>query len=200
MGSLIDPVHFKDLAAGNPQGVVQRTGAVWDPGLLEYKIKVWGLSYTVDLTHGQIRPENLSRSVLPEYMDLFIVHYLMKAQGLGVVNEWVSEKDIPGGSAFFRGPHTLPARDIALAFGKDIKGFKAACTRLGGRPLAMGDAAFVFDITPKIPVAVLLWLGDEDFDADAGLLFDKTVARHLALDIIYALGVLVCKTLAQRVT
>lgn len=64
----------------------------------------------------------------------------------------------------------------------------------------MGDAAFVFDITPKIPVAVLLWLGDEDFDADAGLLFDKTVARHLALDIIYALGVLVCKTLAQRVT
>lgn len=195
MVSIIDPVHFKDLAAKDPNKIVRCTGAVWDSRVLEYRIKVWGVSHTVDLAAKQVRAKNSGRFLPSAYMDLFIVHYLMTSSNLDPAGDWVSEKDIPGGSAFFRGPHTLPVGDIARTFGMDIKGFEASCTRLGGRPLVMGDAAFVFDITPKLPVAVLLWLGDEDFGAEAGLLFDGTIARHLALDIIYALGVLVCNTL-----
>ncbi len=56
----------------------------------------------------------------------------------------------------------------------------------------MADAAFSFQITPNIPVAVLLWLGDEEFGSQANLLFDKTISQHLPLDIIYALAVEVC--------
>ncbi len=193
----IDPVHFSDLAARDPREIIQRTHADWDSRIREYRIRIWGCNYWVDAQNGRIRTENEGKRILPDYMDLLIVHYLMSAQNPGPANEWVSEKDIPGGSAFFRGPHTLPTHDIARVFGEDMEGFAVACTRLGGRPLAMADAAFVFDITPQIPVAVLLWQGDEDFSADAGLLFDKTIARHLALDIIYALAVLVCKTICS---
>ncbi len=195
MVSMIHPVHFKDLAAKDPSQIVQCTGAVWDAKALKYRINVWGVSHTVDLSAGWVWAKNSGRFSPSEYMDLFIVHYLMTASNLDPAGDWVSEKDIPGGSAFFRGPHTLPVRDIARTFGMDIKGFEASCTRFGGRPLAMGDSAFVFDITPKLPVGILLWLGDDDFEAEAGLLFDRTIARHLALDIIYALGVLVCSTL-----
>lgn len=193
----IDSVHFSDLSARDPRDIVRQTQAAWDPGTREYRIRIWGNTYRVAVDQAQVRPEKPGTQVLADYMDLFIVHYLMCAQNLGPANEWVSEKDIPGGSAFFRGPHTLPTDEIAQAFGEDMDGFRAVCTRLGGRPLAMADGAFVFDITPKLPVAVLLWQGDEDFGADAGLLFDKTIARHLALDIIFALGVLVCKTLTR---
>jgi len=193
----IDPVNFSDLAARDPREIIQLTRAAWDSHSREYRIKIWGCNYWVDAAHGRIRTENKGERVLADYMDLFIVHYLMGTGSADPANEWVSEKDIPGGSAFFRGPHTLPTKDIARAFGEDMEGFAAVCTRLGGRPLALADAAFTFDITPKLPVAVLLWQGDEDFGPDAGLLFDKTIARHLALDIIWALAALVCKTLTR---
>jgi hypothetical protein len=56
----------------------------------------------------------------------------------------------------------------------------------------MADAAFSFSITPRIPVAVLLWVGDDEFESEAKLLFDKTIVQHLPLDIIYALAVEIC--------
>ncbi len=59
----------------------------------------------------------------------------------------------------------------------------------------MADAAFLFNITPTIPVAVLYWQGDEDFPSEARLLFDRTIEQHLPLDIIYALSVEVCHAL-----
>lgn len=61
----------------------------------------------------------------------------------------------------------------------------------------MADAAYVFKITPNIPVAVLLWLGDEDFGAEAKLLFDRTIGMHLPLDIIFALAVEVCREISK---
>ena len=90
---------------------------------------------------------------------------------------------------------TLPTQILATAFGNDLPGFMVAGKRLGGSPLPMADAAFSFEITPRIPVAVLLWQGDEEFESQAKLLFDKTIAQHLPQDIIYALAVEVCHAL-----
>jgi hypothetical protein len=46
-------------------------------------------------------------------------------------------------------------------------------------------------------VAVLLWQGDAEFPAEAKLLYDATIARHLASDIVYALAVGVCEQLGR---
>jgi len=53
----------------------------------------------------------------------------------------------------------------------------------------MGDAAFRFQILPRIPVLVILWYGDEEFEASAKLLMDSTIDTHLPLDVIYAMAV-----------
>jgi len=116
----------------------------------------------------------------------------------GLTFKWVSEKDIKGGAAFFRGPHTLPTDWISSRFENDIKAFGQACEKLGGTPLAFGDAAFVFEITPAVPVAVVYWQGDEEFPPETKLLFDRTIDRHLPLDIIFALAVEICHTVSAR--
>ncbi|MDD9301378.1 MAG: DUF3786 domain-containing protein [Desulfobacter sp.] len=188
----VDLVHFQDLALKDPKIVVNDTGARFDPQTCTFDLKVWDRRYEVDLKKGQVRSLDPEFPLLHPFMDLFIVHYLMTAVSLPLSGVWVSEKDIPGGSAFFRGPHTLPTRGVAKTFGDDLNGFTTLGKTLGGRALDMGDAAFAFEITPHIVVAVLLWQGDEDFEAEAKLLFDKTISSHLALDIIYALAVMVC--------
>jgi hypothetical protein len=44
---------------------------------------------------------------------------------------------------------------------------------------------------------VLYWEGDEQFGAEAKLLFDKSISAHLALDVIYAMAVGICKRLGK---
>jgi hypothetical protein len=56
----------------------------------------------------------------------------------------------------------------------------------------MADAAFSFSITPDIPVAVLYWIGDEDFPAEVKILYDRSITELLSLDILFALAVGVC--------
>ena len=192
MTDLIDKILFQDLLSCDPGEVAKRTGALYDEKKGSYGIGVWGNFYEVLPRECRIQSRGEGSGTFQDYLYLFILHYLMKAKEIPVTGEWISEKDIPGGSGFFRGPHTLPTHLVAQKFGKDLAGFLEAGKRLGGKSLSMGDAAFSFEITPRVPVAVLLWQGDEEFESQANLLFDKTIAQHLPLDIVYALSVEVC--------
>ncbi|MBW2329219.1 MAG: DUF3786 domain-containing protein, partial [Deltaproteobacteria bacterium] len=71
------------------------------------------------------------------------------------------------------------------------------CEQLHGIPLNMADAAYIFKITPRVPVAVLYWRGDDDFPAEAKILYDRTIAEHLPFDIMYALAVGICEKLGK---
>ena len=109
----------------------------------------------------------------------------------------IREKDIPGGTTFFRGPHEIPTNLISLRFNNNINEFKERCEQLHAIPRSMADAAYSFKITPRIPVAVLYWRGDDDFPAESKILYDRTIAEHLASDIIYALAVGICERLGK---
>lgn len=192
MTDLIDKILFQDLLSCDPVEVKKRTGALYDEKKGVYRVCIWGNSYDVLPRQFLIKPRGKGPGTYRDYLYLFILHYLMKAKEVPVSGEWISEKDIPGGTGFFRGPHTLPTQLVSQAFGNDLPGFLDAGKRLGGTPLPMADAAFSFQVTPRIPVAVLLWQADEEFGSQANLLFDKTISQHLPLDIVYALAVEVC--------
>lgn len=197
MNDVINKVFFKELLCCDPADVIQRVGADYNPVARQYRLKVWGCNYCVSLDQGLVRAEGFEIKGCGQYMHLFIIHYLMKAMKMPLSGQWVSEKDLKGGAAFFRGPHTLPAWKIAKAFDNDAAAFSKACEALGGRDIAMADRGFSFEITPMIPVAVLFWQGDEDFDSQAGLLFDPTIEQQLPLDVIYALAVDVCNAISH---
>ncbi|WP_457553699.1 DUF3786 domain-containing protein [Desulfobacula sp.] len=197
MSEGIDKTIFLDLKSCDPEMVVSRTGCKFDKSLEQYFVTIWGEKYCVDLNTYEIRPEGTRQKNYHEYLYLFILYYLMKSKNIPLSGNWVSEKDIPGGEAFFRGPHTIPSELITRRFGENMDGFKKACEKLSGTPLELADAAFLFPITPTIPVAALYWQGDEDFSSEARLLFDRTIEQHLPLDIIWALSVEVCHTLGD---
>ena len=198
MNDNLDKVHFDDLAACDPSDVENRTNARFDPVNRGYEITVWNHTYRVDPGNRTVQAESGTMPAFQDYMSLVVLHYLLTAKKTEPVGTWVSEKDITGGAAFFRGPHLVPSHLMVKTFGDDLSAFKMACERLDGKLLDLADAAFSFEITPKIPVAVLYWQGDEDFSSEAKLLFDQTIEQHLALDIIYALAVEVCAAVAAQ--
>lgn len=159
---------------------------------------MWGDRYLVDWGNGTIERDGATMPHPHAYFYLFIIYYLLLSKDITPQGEWISEKDLPGGVTFFRGPHLLPTDLISDRFGNDLQGFSNFCEKLGGAPLELADAAFAFAITRDITIAILYWTGDEDFPAEAKILYDKAITDHLPLDIVYALAVEVCTRLGSR--
>ena len=195
----VDPIYFEALAGKNPADVCRRAQCSYDAEKRCYTLAVWGDAYAIYPHESKI--ERLSQKIQQpdEYVNLFITHYLLEGKEKEPCNQWISEKDIPGGDTFFRGPHEIPAKLIAQRYGDKIEAFRTRCEQLDGVSVDMADAAYVFIITPRIPVAVLFWEGDEEFPTESKLLFDESITKHLAPDIIFALAVDVCTRIVKNI-
>ncbi len=197
MTDLVDRIHFQELSERDPKDVCRRASCKYDDMNKLYTLSVWGDEYGIFPNQLKINCMGNNTQSLNDYFYLFIVHYLLKSKEIEITNEWISEKDIPGGPTFFRGPHEIPTKLIWLRFNNNINKFKERCEQLHGIPLNMADVAYSFKITPRIPVAVLYWRGDDEFPPESKILYDRTITEHLASDIIYALAVGICQRLGK---
>ncbi len=118
---------------------------------------------------------------------LTLLSYLIHAKAIPLTGKWVSEKDLKGGSIFFRGPHQLPAAPLVEKYGRNADLFLEAGKALGGKPLDFGDVCLEFQVLPRVPLACVLWVKDEEFPARVSFLFDSSIEAHLELDVIFAL-------------
>lgn len=192
MTDLIAPIHYRELADREPEEVCQRLGCRFDRDRQCYELEIWGDVYNIFPFERRIQRNGEDSSRTHEYLSIFIIHYLLITAEMVVEKEWISEKDIPGGATFFRGPHAIPTGLITKIFQNDIEAFGHRCKFLGGEYLEMGDAAFKFQVARHIPAVVLYWQGDDDFPPEAKLLFDRSISGHLASDVIFALAVEMC--------
>ena len=194
----IDPQFFKELAEKDPEDVCRGAMCTYDAENGLYSLHIWGDEYLVSPNENKIKRVTDNLPIPGEIFYFFILHYLLHSKTSEVKKEWISEKEIPGGDLFFTVSHEIPTSLISDRYGNDIEGFKKTCVQLQGTPLDLADASYSFDITPRIPVAVLFWDGDEDFPPDAKLLFDKSIAGLLAPDIVLALAHEVCSRIGNN--
>jgi hypothetical protein len=160
--------------------LVCRAGRIF-PGILDRR-------YIVEPGTGRIGGQQEDGLLADAEFELLVLTYLTQAVEIPADGSWISEKDLPGGSQFFRGPHALPMQPLLARFGEDLPGFQRAAFRRGGSTLPYGDAAYGFTALPRVPAGCLLWAGDEEFPARVNLLFDRTLGRHLPLDVVLALA------------
>jgi len=146
-----------------------------------------GSSYLVDWPGGSIvraadgHPADIATQ-------LVLLHYLLTADGTPMAHQWMAFRNLPGGlgyEAAFRGRASLR---LARAFGRNREAFEAAARRLGGEPLSFGDAAFLFRVAPRMWMAVVLHIADEEFPADANVLFDAAAEHYLPTEDLAVVG------------
>ena len=193
MTNSVDMIYFQELGEQDPKDVCRRTLCKYDDENKFYTLSVWGDEYAVYPHEFKIDRITNNFQSPHDLFYLFIIYYLLKSKEIEISNEWISEKDIPGGVTFFRGPHEIPTHLISNRYSNNINEFRKRCEQLHGIPLDMADAAYSFKITSHISVAALYWAGDDDFPPESKILYDKTITEHLASDILFALAVEICK-------
>jgi hypothetical protein len=73
-----------------------------------------------------------------------------------------------------------------------LAAFRRGAERLGGTPIEVGsgagNAAYALQVLPRIRLASVYWLGDEDFPSQASILFEDTAPHYLSTDGLAVLG------------
>jgi hypothetical protein len=187
---------WQKLREQKPEDVCRRTQAKPGPG--GYLLQFLCREVAVSLADGRIGGELADPLLEDQELELLLLTYLTQAEETPPSNAWITEKDLPGGSLFFRGPHALPVQPLVRRFGTDREAFRKAAVGLGGTPLEFGDASFGFRVLPRLPAAGILWLGDEEFPARFTMMFDRTTDHHLPLDVVLALAHCLGQTLLAQ--
>lgn len=73
----------------------------------------------------------------------------------------------------------------AEKFDADPEGLRRACIALGGTPLPQGDVCYAMELFDGLPIALQLWLGDEEFPPSLRLLWDENALMYLKYETMY---------------
>jgi hypothetical protein len=128
---------------------------------------------------------------------VLLLHYLERADGTALAGEWRTFRELPDGLFYWPSFTARTEAPLAAAFGDGPDGledFRTAAEALGGRRLGLADASFAFVALPRLHVAALLWEGDEDFPAEARLVFDAAAGHYLPAEDLEG----VAETLTRR--
>jgi hypothetical protein len=197
----VDPSYWEKLLQIHPTDVCNRTEAIYHPTWEGFVLPVYHLRYLILPKEKKILRMGWNDRPVEEDLSFFfsltVLVYLTEAQNVKLSHTWISEKDLKGGSTFFRGPHRLEVEELEAKYGRDPEAFLRAGQRLGGSEILYGDKAFALEVFPRVALAYILWRGDEEFAPRIGVLFDSTIQSHLPLDIIWCLVAETSRRLAE---
>ena len=197
----LEAFHWEKFAHLHPTDVCNRTEAIYSPSREGFVLPVYHLRYLILPKDRKILRLEWNDQPIEEdltyFFRLMVFSYLAEAKEVKPSHTWVSEKDLKGGSTFFRGPHGLETAVVERRYGRDPEAFLLAGKRLGGSEILYGDKGFALEVFPKIPLAYVLWKGDEEFPPRVGVLFDSTVESHFTLDVIWCMVAETSRRLAE---
>lgn len=201
ISNMIDATHWDRLVGMAPGDVARRAQAGYDEAAGEYALRLLTDELRVSPARRAVRWADATRAGEKPpgfHYWLVAVTYLLTAREQAPTGAWTTVESFPYGEFFFRGPHALPTQAVADAYGDCPERFDDSARRLGGLPWPAATHAFQLPALPRVPVLAQLWERDDEFPARAGYLFDRSACRHLAVDALFSLSIIITGRLVRN--
>ncbi len=167
-----------------PQDIARRSGAQLQGQRLH--LHMLFRPFDVDLTSFVVSKTGGGEVVT--FSQNLILSYLQTASGAPPAGRWISYRELPNGGFYHRAFQGHAVDQLARQWKLDVEGFSAACQALGGQRLDLGEAGFALRVFPRIDLAAIYWLGDEDFPSRASILFDANAHHYMSTEGLAVLG------------
>jgi hypothetical protein len=132
---------------------------------------------------------------MPLQEQILVLHYLKGCYEKGgpLSGEWIAFQDIPDGKFYLDAFLRRAKIPLLQSFGHQPERLtELAAKAYGARPFVHGDVSVLVQALPMVPVALVLWKGDEEFPPEANLIFDRSVRDLLsAEDVAWLSGMIV---------
>lgn len=179
---------FEDMQRLDPYMAALRAACDFRPGAQggQFELRYFGNDYIVQFPRSAVldtagnEPDVTTR--------LILLHYLVRADGALLADQWAAYRELPDGRIYDLAFQRRGGLRLARVYGADAQAFRVASQTLGGERLTFGDAAYLFHMLPRVPMAVVLYLGDEEFGPAVNVLFDASAGHYLPAEDLAVLG------------
>jgi len=135
-----------------------------------------------------------SQEEVPIRDKVLILHYFTQAKGTPIANKMISFKELPEGAIYFPTFAKRTVKPILNHFGQEPHRLVDAATKLGGHKVEYGDVAITINTFRYVPITLILWRGDDEFDPSGSIIFDATISDYLSTEDIAVL----CETMTWK--
>ena len=136
--------------------------------------------FVVRLAESGKEPSSFTQSL--------ILTYLATADGTTPSSRWIGFRDLPEGLFYVQAFQGYSGGRLVRELEGGVEAFRRGCEALGGEPLEIGDAGYVFIVLPRVHLALVFWEGDEEFPSQARVLFEDTSVKYMPTDGLAILG------------
>lgn len=182
----------REFAKHKPEEMAAKSRAKYDSEKKQFFLTYLNKEYVIFYPDGRITlkddassPSRDSNDDLSEKM--IIMSYLMRCTNSGLTKKWVPFRELQGVGHAYEGFSLLGVNKLVEFFGDNGKLFSKAGAKLCAKKYSAGDIGLEIDILPNVPVVLILWLKDEEFKADASILFDYSATKELHVEDLAAL-------------
>ena len=169
---------WADLAAtGSPAGLA---------------VKFLADEYSVDIKQKKVI--SLSCNVpAKDFLTILILHYLRrKEQGLPqVIGKWLTFREFSGIEGYFDAFRKRSIEPVIRKYSANPAGLFKALERLPAKKAEGADAAIIVQAFEAVPALIKVWKADEEFGADANILFDANIREIFCIeDMVVLAGII----------
>ena len=134
---------------------------------------------------------------VPIWERIVILHYVGSTAPVQAGKDPIGFNEVPSGSfyldAFIRRAH----KPLAGAFGKGPRLLFEAGEIIGAERSAYGDASVAVRVLPKVTITAVVFGADEEFGADAKILYEPSIVSYFVTEDVAVLGGFVAQRLVR---
>jgi len=131
-----------------------------------------------------------------DHISILVLHYLVqKTKGLPEVRaEWISFKELPGGQGYFDAFKKRALNPLIRKYGDSPQSLLNCLDRLPAKKIQYGDCGVIIEAFENVPVLVTVYGQDEEFSAEANILFDRSITEIFCTEDIAVLSDIISRT------
>jgi hypothetical protein len=134
---------------------------------------------------------------VPIWERILILHYLSGDAVAPTHTDWIGFQQVPSGGFYFDAFKRRSHVPLAKVFGGEPEKLLQAGAAIGAERADFGDAAVMVSVFAQVPVVAVVHGADEEFPADAKLLFKSSIDAYLCTEDVAVLGGLVAGRLVK---
>ncbi len=115
---------------------------------------------------------------------ILVLHYFGTSDGSPMAGEHISFKEVREAMLYLPNFEKRAVAPLLGRFGAKPERILDPAGQLGGWKGGEGDLSVTIPAFPRLPITLVFWRQDEEFEARLSILFDRTVTRYLPTEDI----------------
>ncbi len=157
----------------------------------DYNLSVKLLADEYSLDFNARKVSSLSCNVpAKDFTAILILHYLArKIKGLpALTGNWLTFKELSAVEGYQAAFRQRVIERIIRKYGKQPDALLSVLDRFPGKRVNQADVGIVLEVFEGVPALIELWRPDEEFGAEANILFDKSTTEIFCIEDIVVLA------------